>query len=317
MAAKVACDPSVSHHTGLVLNQVERGLLAAEDAMLVKPNWRDAWHGSRIDAVYGYLHVADAELIQVECNLLLPVRQEEVLVQVRQHLNRTDPRRLAVENQIAESRHPSVSPTVDGRVLSLGLLAAYNASDTAHRRLRGFRNSLLVSVLILCFMAALLAIAGAIWPAATSLCFGTGSAGTCPTGIGQPSKGDTALVLLAGLIGSAVASIAALRDGHGTEAPYRFPLLLLLLKLPLGMLTAWLGLLLVHGEFIPGLTALDTPGQIIAWAAVFGAGQQAVSRYVDRRADVALDDTHGPSSARRAQSGSVDHTRRTGDTPSA
>jgi hypothetical protein len=35
-------------------------------------------------------------------------------------------------------------------------------------------------------------------------------------------------------------------------------------------LVAFLGLLLMRGQFVPGLSALDTSAQILAWALVFG-----------------------------------------------
>lgn len=44
----------------------------------------------------------------------------------------------------------------------------------------------------------------------------------------------------------------------------RSPVVLALLKLPTGALTAPLGLLLMRGGFVPGLSALDSPAQIIA-----------------------------------------------------
>jgi succinate-acetate transporter protein len=69
------------------------------------------------------------------------------------------------------------------------------------------------------------------------------------------------------------------------------PLLLLVLKLPTGALTAFLGLLLLHGNFVPGLTALDDPGQILAWAVIFGAAQQLVTGLVDKKAQSVLDST--------------------------
>ena len=58
-------------------------------------------------------------------------------------------------------------------------------------------------------------------------------------------------------------------------------MMLLLLKLPTGALTAFLGLILLHGEFVPGLSALDTSGQILAWALVFGYAQQLFTRLID------------------------------------
>ena len=62
-----------------------------------------------------------------------------------------------------------------------------------------------------------------------------------------------------------------------------------LLKLPSGALTAILGLLLMRGEFVPGLSALDSSAQIIAWAVIFGYSQQLFTRFVDDRAKTVLD----------------------------
>jgi hypothetical protein len=65
------------------------------------------------------------------------------------------------------------------------------------------------------------------------------------------------------------------------------------LKLPTGALTAVLGLLLMRGGFVPGLTALDTTPQILAWAVVFGASQQLFTGMVDRQGKSVLEDVGG------------------------
>ncbi len=65
---------------------------------------------------------------------------------------------------------------------------------------------------------------------------------------------------------------------RGTSTPYSLPVALALLKLPTGALTALLGLLLMRGNFVPGLSALDSSAQIIAWAIVFGYAQQLLTR---------------------------------------
>ena len=54
-----------------------------------------------------------------------------------------------------------------------------------------------------------------------------------------------------------------------------------------------LGLLLMRGQFIPGLTALDSSAQILAWALVFGYGQQLFTRLVDQQAHTVLDRVRG------------------------
>jgi hypothetical protein len=49
-----------------------------------------------------------------------------------------------------------------------------------------------------------------------------------------------------------------------------------------------LGLLLMRGEFIPGLTSLDSSGQILAWAIIFGYAQQLLTGFIDRQAQDVL-----------------------------
>ncbi|MEU0169630.1 hypothetical protein ABZ214_29990 [Streptomyces iakyrus] len=51
------------------------------------------------------------------------------------------------------------------------------------------------------------------------------------------------------------------------------PLASAVLKLPTGALSAFLGLLLIRGAFVPGLSDLDSRAQVLAWAAASGAAQ--------------------------------------------
>jgi hypothetical protein len=51
----------------------------------------------------------------------------------------------------------------------------------------------------------------------------------------------------------------------GLDGPRELLVALALLKVPLGALTAVLGLLLMSGGFVPGLSALDSSAQILAW----------------------------------------------------
>jgi hypothetical protein len=54
-----------------------------------------------------------------------------------------------------------------------------------------------------------------------------------------------------------------------------------------------LGLLLARGNFVPGLSALDSSAQIIAWALVFGYAQQLLTRLVDNQAQSVLEGAGG------------------------
>jgi hypothetical protein len=66
------------------------------------------------------------------------------------------------------------------------------------------------------------------------------------------------------------------------------PLALTWLKVPTGSLTAVAGILLLGGNFVPGLSELDSQRQILAYALVFGYAQQLATRFIDDRAQSLL-----------------------------
>lgn len=116
---------------------------------------------------------------------------------------------------------------------------------------------------------------------------------------------DVALIELLGALAAAVSAAFALRTMNGTATPYSLPLALAVLKVPTGALTAVLGLLLLRGGFVPGFSNLDDPGQIVAWAVVFGGAQQLVTRLVDQRAEVVLDKVGTPGTTKAADGTTV------------
>jgi hypothetical protein len=105
------------------------------------------------------------------------------------------------------------------------------------------------------------------------------------------------LVLVVGLAAGAFAAALAVRGMKGTCTPYGVPVAIALLKLPAGALTALFGTLMLRGAFIPGLSALDTQGQIIAYAIVFGYAQQVFTRLVDSQAHTVLSGSTGADPA--------------------
>jgi hypothetical protein len=103
------------------------------------------------------------------------------------------------------------------------------------------------------------------------------------------SRGDVALVLVLGMAGGALAAAVSMREISGTYTPFSVPIALALLKLPTGAVTALAGLVFIRGGFVPGLSALDSPGQIVAWAILLGMSQQFITRVVDRQGQLVLD----------------------------
>ncbi|MGH3803265.1 MAG: hypothetical protein ACRDTD_24660, partial [Pseudonocardiaceae bacterium] len=163
------------------------------------------------------------------------------------------------------------------------------------------------------------AVMGLVAPAAVPLCFQPEKAGktvvVCPTEqsdfvqTGQQSgpaapdvddvvrltakPADLLVIELIGFIAAAVAAAASIRGIRGSSEPYGLPVALAALKLPTGAITAFLGLILMRGRFIPGLSELDTSGQILAWAIIFGYAQELFTRFVDRQAHTVLDTVRG------------------------
>jgi hypothetical protein len=107
---------------------------------------------------------------------------------------------------------------------------------------------------------------------------------------------DLLVVELVGLTAAAIATAAAISRIKGSSERYGLPVALAALKLPTGAITAFLGLLLMRGQFVPGLSALDSPAQILAWALVFGYAQQLFTRLVDQQGQTVLNSVRSADS---------------------
>jgi len=134
-------------------------------------------------------------------------------------------------------------------------------------------------------------------PTYIPLCFASsgeaieGKTFNCPTGTGVSGNrsSDIVVVALLGLLGGALAAAVSIRNLRGTSTPYDVPVALALLKVPLGAFTAIVGLVALQGSFVPGLTALDSQQQILAYALVLGYAQQVFTYTLDRKAQTLLD----------------------------
>ncbi|MGH6689239.1 MAG: hypothetical protein ACREF4_00965 [Gammaproteobacteria bacterium] len=208
--------------------------------------------------------------------------------------------------------------------------AVRGASSAALReqlRVRSFRNVLAGTTVVMALLAIGVALTGLLQPTWIPMCFAPEESGqtvvVCPTGQSPPfiptdqrpstdaqppdrpvrdidrvvnrtaTPHDLIIVELVGLTAAAVAAAAAIRGIRGSSERYWLPAWLAILKLPTGAITAFLGLLLIRGQFVPGLSALDTPAQILAWALVFGYAQQLFTRLVDQQGQAVLESVRG------------------------
>jgi hypothetical protein len=272
-----------------------------------------------VDATLGNLDAAEASLLRMAPSEYLVGFMPSAQAQINRYLPKNDPRREGVDDAVHESKrtHKIEEPARDL------VVQAYHAAGSQRRRellrVASFFSVLVGTTIVLTVVALAVGAFGALWPHAMPLCFVPESGGdykvVCPinetrvTQDGVPldktsgdldeglaatrTGADIAVVEFAGLIAAALAAATVLRGLRGTSTPYRVPLGLALLKLPAGALTAVVGLLLMRGGFVPGLSALDTSAQIIAWAVLFGYAQQLLTQLVDRQANGVLSNVAG------------------------
>jgi hypothetical protein len=239
--------------------------------------------GSAINRAFVSLHAAQVLMAKHATDECVEVQLLWAMSRVRTTMPATAERREDLEHRYTEATAKGAADAVTRKrwVLEKALEWSYGTTDAQYARLRSFRNILSgVSIAVLCFAVGL-ALMGLIWPEALALCFG-GTPMACPTGT-APSPRDALVIEVLGAAGGALAAVLAVSKMQGTSTPYSVPLALAMLKLPFGALSALLGLVLIHGRFIPGLTELDTSGQILAYAIVLGVAQHLITGLVDRR----------------------------------
>jgi hypothetical protein len=288
--------------------------------------------GSTIGRAMSNLDAAEANLLRVAPDSYLAGQMPSLLNHVQRHLDPGDPRRrelerlagrLGSDQALAGAAELSAITERERNAVVGSVRAASKAALREQLRVRSFRNVLIVTSVVMTLIAVGIAVLGFISPSLVPLCFQPERSGqtvvVCPTGqsalldTGQESgpaapdvddvvkrtagPADLLVVEVIGLTAAAVAAATALRGIRGSSEPYGLPVALATLKLPMGAVTAFLGLLLMRGQFVPGLSALDTSAQILAWALVFGYAQQLFTRVVDQQAHSVLDTVRGKKAA--------------------
>lgn len=247
------------------------------------------------------------------------IAQQVGVVDPELPLAHADQKQMRDRKEIVAEARPTIVSAVRG---------ASSAALREQTQVRSFRSVVVAMTGVMTLAVAVLGLMGWLRPAMVPLCFEpatpTETTVVCPTGRSNPvpvqpagvtptedideeidatvSRSDIVLVEVVGATAATVAAAAAIRRIRGSSEPYGVPVALAFLKLPTGAMTAVLGLLLMRGEFVPGLSALDSSGQILSWAILFGYAQQLFTRFVDRQGDAVLDHVRGgpTSPARKA-----------------
>ncbi|GGU26901.1 hypothetical protein [Streptomyces coeruleorubidus] len=307
-------DPDIDPETrSLIVNAALEELEKADRALdQISDNRRIS--GSSLAVAQAHLDMAHSLMLRLAPLGVVRALLPGLVSVVREHLSVADLRRSHVEEI---EQHVEAGMPLDARHRELLIDAVGVARQALLRenlRVRSFVGIVYGVFAALTLIVIVIAMLGALFPDVVPLCFGPMDVGiVCPTGdnsvphfvpgakdldshYGDVAKSRDYLVIeLAGMGAAAVASAVTLRRIRGTATPYNVPVALALLKLPTGALTAVLGLILMRGSFVPGLSALDSSAQIIGWAIIFGYAQQIFTRLVDRQGQAVLDAVGGPS----------------------
>jgi hypothetical protein len=270
--------------------------------------------GAAVERVVSHLDAVDADIMQLAPASYVNGRLLGLLTEIRCQLPANDPRVKRI-TELAKSPNDPLAER-DRELIVATQRAASAEARRQIRRLSSFTRVLYATAAVLTVGMVIFALVGFLGPRNLPVCFYPVDGVVCPTSMtdtpnpvkdavsGQPKpvtsavdtamrryagKWDIALIEGVGLLAAAVAAAGSLSRTRGTATPFHVPLALAVLKLPTGALTAILGLLLMRGGFVPGLGALDTPAQVIAWALILGYSQQLFTRVVDRYAESQLD----------------------------
>jgi len=171
-------------------------------------------------------------------------------------------------------------PASDRTMLQSVLRRSFAQTDAFHHDSRAFRNRLVVTSLLALSTAFAIIVVQWRLPRADII--------QRPTGGEDVSRWALLILVMAfGAVGGLITSIPALAALPRVKGPFNFPLQQAFLKIALGSVTAVVGVIVTGSA---GVTTGYASMQALAGVAlVFGAAQQAVTQFLDRRADQILE----------------------------
>ncbi len=293
-----------------VAEGIRRHLASARNAANrrdpIPGRWLNWWRGALVEAAYRHLHAARTQMVDLYDANELQAEIPVAVARAQTALHRDDPRRTSIEELKAEPAR-----RLRPRLRRL-MEDSYGELDNRHAQLRSFRNILLLSAGLITVLVGVTIYFVSENPTVMPFCFPNEvvtesepvvttveNGQNCPTrsDADGPTGGDVLIVALLGALGGALAASVSIRNLKGTSTAYDVPVALAWLKIPLGAFTAILALVAIRGDFVPGLSVLDSQEQILAYALVFGFAQQILTRLLDQRAQTLLEGLPGGTEA--------------------
>lgn len=242
------------------------------------------WSGSNIEAAWLPLRLAEEAIV-----LDLPDDEAHVrpaahlaLHNARDHLPADYSLAKALKNELDGSEAKNWK-LIRGQVYNL-TVAAHEARDAQFQLLRTFRNQLVALTWILTTLAVLAVLAAALAPP-------TVVEGLLPAPPGLTDWGAVLFAMAMGCIGALFSAVPSLAQAPTLEATFNPIRVQAGLKVVVGAWSAVVGLIVVaasmSGVADSGVDRVAQAGslsQYAVMAALFGASQEALTRFADHRA---------------------------------
>jgi hypothetical protein len=214
------------------------------------------------------LHEADAQIIELLPAEELLARGDGMLEKARRALGGEDPRVRCIQSLLSEAAPSEIK--LRPRLAHLAR-ATFDTLDDKYAQSRGYRNRLIRLTSLALVGIALAIIAGTM----SQLDFR-------PV-VNARGWRTVVLIMLFGSMGALVTAIPPLAKANGVRNPFSLPFFQLLLKLAMGPLFAVVGVLILQDGLIKDLQAAADLRGLLVWATLFGAAQQSVTRFIDKR----------------------------------
>jgi hypothetical protein len=256
---------STDSHAQLVVSHVD----AARSLVNGRAQVREWWTGARVEATWRHMRVAEEMLFESSSGVTARAQASVTLTRGIETLGPGNPQVKELK-RILGLQHPAP----EDELISAGsvvLAATHALADRQYRELRQFRNGLRI-------LNALLIVAGLCLLASVRV---WGWSLLPPTD-GLPSNSLVGLAMFFGSLGALFSAIPSLSQMPDRATPFSPVTEQATLKVVVGAWSAVIGLMAVAA----GLGSADT-SQLSGFAmvaALFGAGQEAITRFADHKA---------------------------------
>lgn len=250
----------------------------AEELALGRPHLRQWASGSHVEAAWSALHVAEERLaagVGADAAHVRPLAQDAI-DHARRNLPADHALLTALTAELAAERHD----WAEIRQLSVEVLAAaHEAGDQLHQEQRELRNRLAATVVLL----------GGLAVATVAVIFALphhGPATLLPKPPGINTGTAVLVAMLMGLVGAMFSAIPSLAQVPKSVSPFNPIQEQAALKLVVGAWSAVIGLMVVGAGMGDAgqLTHATNLAGFAIMSAMFGASQEALTRFADAKA---------------------------------